>query len=143
MQNYTKIKEERDHTKKGQEDNEIRVTSDRFLRKYLNIAEEKLKDENIKELVIRGTGNAIVNAVGLAELLKRRNEGLHQISEIHSMEIIDRYEPKIEGLDIIEQKRRVTAVKITLSKNVLDTTNVGYQEPLTKEEQEELKEQPY
>ncbi len=77
MDNYRKIKEERDHTKEGKDDNEIRVTSDRFLRKYLNTAERILNDEEAKELIIKATGNAIVNAIGLAELLKRRNEGLH------------------------------------------------------------------
>ncbi len=50
------------------------------------------------------------------------------------MEIVDRYEPIMEGLDPIEQRRRVTAVNITLSKQSLDTTDIGYQQPLTKEE---------
>ena len=125
MNNYTKVKEPKEH-KEGKDDNEVRVTSDRFIRKYLNAAEKILNDEESKDLVIKATGNAIVNAVGLAELLKRRNEGLHQVNKIHSMEIIDKYVSDIKDLEPIEQRRRVTAVDITLSKKQLDTTDIGY-----------------
>jgi len=42
------------------------------------------------------------------------------------MELTDVFEPKLEGLDKIEQKRRVTAMDVTLSKEELDKNDVGY-----------------
>lgn len=47
--------------------------------------------------------------------------------------MVDTFEPEIEGLETIEQKRRVTAMKTILSKKPLDTENIGYQEPEEKE----------
>jgi len=85
-------------------------------------------------LTIRATGNAIVKAIILTELVKRRIGDLHQINKIHSLEIVDVYQPKVQGMDPIEQKRRVTAMDTILSKEPLDTEDVGYQQPEPKEE---------
>jgi len=38
----------------------------------------------------------------LIELVKRRVGDLHQVSKIYSMEIVDVFEPKLEGLEKIE-----------------------------------------
>jgi ribonuclease P/MRP protein subunit RPP25 len=74
--------------------------------------------------VIKATGNAIVKALILVELVKRRIGDLHQLNTIHSMEMVDVYVPKIEGLDNIEQKRRVTAMETILSKETFDEDGV-------------------
>ena len=50
---------------------------------------------------IRGTGNAIVKALILIELVKRRVGDLHQINNITSTEIVDEFEPVVEGLEKI------------------------------------------
>ena len=42
-----------------------------------------------RELTIRATGNAIVKALILIEIVKRRVGDLHQINEITSAEIVD------------------------------------------------------
>ena len=42
------------------------------------------------------------------------------------MEMVDVYVPKIEGLDNIEQKRRVTAMETTLSKEPFDENVLSY-----------------
>jgi hypothetical protein len=44
------------------------------------------------------------------------------------------FEPKIEGLEKIEQRRRVTCLECILSKDPLDSANIGYQPPVPKEE---------
>lgn len=62
MNNYQKIKR-KDHDNESKIENEVRVTSDRYLWKYVNIAERILEDDKYKELVIKGAGNAITNAV--------------------------------------------------------------------------------
>jgi DNA-binding protein len=55
-----------------------------------------------KSLIIRATGNAIVKALILIELVKRRVGNLHQLNKIYSMEIVDEFEPNVEGMDKIE-----------------------------------------
>jgi hypothetical protein len=50
------------------------------------------------------------------------------------MELIDELEPTVEGLEKIEQKRRVTCLDCILSKDPLDETHIGYQPPQPKEE---------
>ena len=48
--------------------------------------------------------------------------------------MVDYFEPMIEGLEEIEQKRRVTAMKTILSKVELEKENIGYQEPEPKDD---------
>lgn len=50
------------------------------------------------------------------------------------MVIVDRYEPKVEGLPVQETTRRVTAFDCVLSKEPLDETDPGYQPPKAPEE---------
>lgn len=44
-------------------------------------------------------GKAIHKTVSIAEIIKRRIPGLHQITEIGSAEIVETYEPKVTGLE--------------------------------------------
>lgn len=69
-----------------------------------------------------------------AEIIKRRLVGLHQITEISSTNIVDVWEPKEEGLDRLETTRRVSVITIVLSRDPLDTNNLGYQEPLPEDQ---------
>lgn len=49
--------------------------------------------------------------------------------------MVDVFEPMIDGLDKIEQKRRVTTLRTVLSKKEPETIKiVGYQKPEPKEE---------
>jgi len=93
-------------------------------------------------LTIRATGNAIVKALILIELVKRRVGDLHQKNRIYSLEIKSEEDSKIpEGMVQDKEKtiaiRRVTAMDTELSKIPLDTTDPGYQPPLPKEEKPE------
>ena len=118
--------------------NEIRVTSKGQIKKYLGYALRVLTKTELKDLRIRATGNAIVKALILIEIVKRRVGDLHQINEITSTEIIDELEPQVEGLEKIEQKRRVTCLDCHLSKDPLDTQHVGYQPPQPKDKDSEV-----
>lgn len=127
MQGFKKVEKEKQKT----EENEIRVTSRGLIKSYLGYAFRVLEEDklNKNELVIKATGNAIVKALILIELIKRRIGNLHQINEISSMEITDEFEPTIEGLEKIEQKRRVTAMTTRLLKhldNEEDKQHIGY-----------------
>ena len=68
----------------------------------------------------------MANALILIEHVKRRFGDLHQINSIYYTEIIDELEPLVEGLEKIEDKRRVTYLDCHLSKVPLDTHNIGY-----------------
>ena len=73
MQNYEKIPKPKDPT----DENEIRVTSKGEIKKYLGYAFRILEKTDFKQLKIKATGQAIVKAVILIELVKRRVGGLH------------------------------------------------------------------
>jgi hypothetical protein len=79
-------------------------------------------------------GRAISKTVTVAEIIKRRVPGLHQITELSSVEIVDVYRPLEEGLDVVHNARSVSCIKITLSKEPLDTRHPGYQAPLPEDE---------
>lgn len=84
--------------------------------------------------------NAVETAVKLAELIKHRIKGLHQINKINHITIVDEYEPLEEGLDHLKFTRIVTMLEIMLSKNELDTSDVGYQAPIDESEVQEYSE---
>ena len=50
-----------------------------------------------------------------AEIVKRRILGLHQDTEIGSVDITDTWEPLEEGLNRLETTRHVSVITITLS----------------------------
>ena len=135
MEGFKKIVKDKIKT----EENEIRVTSKGQIKKYLGYALRVFEKTEMKTLLIRATGNAIVKALILIEIVKRRVCDLHQINEITSTEIVDEFEridPVHEGgeeLNKVEQRRRVTCLDCTLSKDLLDEKHIGYQPPQPKE----------
>jgi ribonucleases P/MRP protein subunit RPP25 len=133
MEAYHKVQKKKEETA----ENEIRVAVAGQVSSYLGYAFRILNKSEHKSLTIRATGNAIVKALILIELVKRRIGDLHQLNKIHSMVIVDVYKPKVEGLEPIEQNRRVTALDCILSKEPLEN-QVGYQEPEPKEERVQM-----
>ena len=107
-------------------ENEIRVAAKGAIKNYLGYAFRILNKTDHRSLTIRATGNAIVKALILIELVKRRVGELHQLNKIYSMEIVSHEDSKIEGMEKIETRRRVTAMDTTLSKDPLDDQDPGY-----------------
>jgi len=69
------------------------------IKNYLGYAFRILNKTHHKSLTIRATGNAIVKALILIELVKRRVGDLHQKNRIYSLEIKSEEESKIpEGM---------------------------------------------
>jgi DNA-binding protein len=132
MQGYRKINKDKVKT----EENEIRITSKGSVTKYCGYARRVLERTDLKSIEIRATGNAIVKALILIEMVKRQVGNLHQLNRITSIEIVDEFEPLVEGLEKMEQRRRVTCFDCTLSKEPLDTEHYGYQVPEPKQERE-------
>lgn len=122
--------------------NELRITQQGKPRNYIshamNLLTAKKTDGDGSEpatdtIVLKAMGRAVNKSVTIAEILKRKIP-LHQITDLSTCEIIDVYEPLEEGLDVVEAKRFISCMMITLSLNPLDTTNIGYQPPLPSEE---------
>ena len=130
--------------------NEIRVKRGVGIGRYLKRAHElltgaastpgqvtKTPDDHI---IIKGVSNAVESAVKLAELIKHRIKGLHQLNKISHITIVDEYEPLEEGLDHLKFTRIVTMLEITLSKEARDINDIGYQPPIDESEVQEYSE---
>ena len=85
-------------------------------------------------VTIRASNQAISKAMQIVELIKRKIGNLHQINRIQTIQIVDRYESTVEGLEPQEITRNVTAYDCILSKKPLDTSDIGYQAPKAPEE---------
>jgi len=123
------------------QDNEIRVTNTGGIGRFINYGIKLIQGEK-QTLVIKAMGQTIKIGIVVAEILKRRVAGLHQITEFSSVEVVDVYEPIEEGLDRVQISRLIPSVVITLSLLPLDTTNAGYQEPIPPEIFASLSERP-
>lgn len=114
MENYKKVVKNQEENKA--EDNEIRLRAKGDIRSYLGYAHYIFDEKKLDSVVIKASGDAIVKAVILTELIKRSVGNLHQINKIFSTDIVDEFEPKVEGLDIIKQSRKLTSWETILTK---------------------------
>ncbi|XP_010533944.1 PREDICTED: keratin, type II cytoskeletal 1 isoform X2 [Tarenaya hassleriana] len=112
------------------DENEIRITSQGRARNYITYAMTLLQEKGSNEVVFKAMGRAINKTVTIVELIKRRIPGLHQNTSIGSTDITDTWEPLEEGLLPLETTRHVSMITITLSKEELNTSSVGYQQPI-------------
>merc|ERR1712217_115391 len=112
----------------GEED-EIRVTGVGSVSAYVSRAATVYNELKKPKVVIKASGNALTKAVTAAEVIKRRFKGLHQITALATVEIVDEYEPLEEGLDKVTDTRNVPSVEIKLSKEPLDESMVTEVDP--------------
>mgnify|MGYP000079233370 CR=1 FL=1 len=78
-------------------------------------------------------GEATYKIITIAEIVKFRIKGLHQINDIFCREFKDEYLPREEGLDKLVFTRKVACFQITLVKEqgldeFQDKNFYGYQE---------------
>lgn len=111
-------------------DDEIRITAQGKVPAYVDDAARVLTTMGKTQVVINASGTALAKAVSLAETIKRRFKGLHQVTSLKNAEIVEEYEPLEEGLDRVTVRRLVPCMVITLSKVLLDTSDRGYQAPV-------------
>ncbi|GMP44618.1 hypothetical protein CsSME_00013476 [Camellia sinensis var. sinensis] len=128
MDRYQRVEKPRAET--PIDENEIRITSQGRMRSYISYAMSLLQEKGSTEVVFKAMGRAINKTVTIVELIKRRIVGLHQITSIGSTDITDTWEPLEEGLLPLETTRHVSMITISLSKEELNTSSVGYQSPL-------------
>lgn len=96
----------------------------------------------METITLKALGQAINKTVAVAEIVKRRVAGLHQDTNISSVEIVDTWEPIEEGLNTIETPRQVSQLTITLSKQLLDTSSPGYQPPVSQDQVKDFQPPP-
>jgi len=103
------------------------VSGSTKIRTSLGPATKQLKEEG--SLVLAGSGNSTPKVVSIAEIIKRRNKGVHQITKIGIQKVEEHWEPKTEDLDPIVVTRQIPTIYILLSKTELDSSQLGYQGP--------------
>ncbi|CAL1166652.1 unnamed protein product [Cladocopium goreaui] len=128
MDKYRKVMKPKEDIQKS--DEEIRVTAAGSVSAYVSRAATVFNELKKPYVIVQATGNALTKAVTAAEVIKRRFKGLHQITELKTVEIVDEYEPLEEGLDKVTDVRNVSVVEIKLSKEPLDSSDKGYQPPI-------------
>jgi hypothetical protein len=71
-------------------------------------------------------------ALWVAEVLRRKVEGLHQIVHVSERKIVDVWEPREEGLVTVHEERFLTILEVTLTKNPTpdQLKHPGYHPPL-------------
>ena len=116
MDKYRRIEKVKETVVK--DDDEIRVTAVGSVAAYVTRAATVYNELNKEQVVIKASGNALTRAVTLAEVVKRRFKGLHQITSVGITEIVDEYEPLEEGLDKVTDTRSVSIIEIKLSKHL-------------------------
>jgi len=114
-------------------DNEIRVTTQGKMRRSISYAITLFQEKKVEEITIKAMGKAISKTVNIAEIIKRRFPGLHQITEIDSTKIFEVFHPKETGLDKVETTRHVSSILIRLTTKQPENheTLLGYQPPIS------------
>ena len=129
MNKYHKVNKPKEaQEEKGEE--EIRLTATGSISSYVARAVKVYNELDKPKVVLTATGNTVAKAVQTAEVIKRRFKGIQQITSMSSQEIVDTYEPVEEGLEMVVDTRTLPCIRITLSKEALDTADKGYQPPI-------------
>ena len=71
-------------------------------------------------------------ALWVAEVVRRKVEGLHMVINVTEKKIVDVWEPREEGLLTVKQERFLTVIEVTLTKSPTadEKKNPGYHVPL-------------
>jgi ribonuclease P/MRP protein subunit RPP25 len=86
------------------------------LGKYVSRALTLFFGEGKNFVTIKAAERLMDRALWVAEVLRRKVEGLHQIVHVTEKKIVDTYEPKEEGLLTVREERYLTILEVTLTK---------------------------
>lgn len=141
MEKYRRVMKKSERKEDSKED-EIRITAKGRPGLYVAYAAKLFQEKELPGFTLKATGQALGTAVVVAEVIKRRFKGLHQITTLGSTVVEDEWEPLEEGLDAVTSKRNVSFIEIELSTKSLDAENKGYQEPIDESLVTEYKDNP-
>ncbi|KAL6255900.1 hypothetical protein P5V15_013141 [Pogonomyrmex californicus] len=92
--------------------------------KIRNVLGYALKEfPNYNSIVWTGIEHSIAKTISCAEIFKRKHKGLHQITKLRNVR------SEKSGKDTTAEIHRVPEIHILLSKDIKDTTELGYQAP--------------
>ncbi|XP_028395383.1 ribonuclease P protein subunit p25-like protein [Dendronephthya gigantea] len=91
----------------------------------------KILNENGEKVVLIGFGPTLNKAITCVEIIKRKEQDLHQNNKLFYKKMEDTWEPNQEGLDRLTVSRNVPAIKIVLSRIPLNVNEPGYQAPVS------------
>lgn len=135
---YTRVKQE--DKKEDKPDTDILMRFCPSYGRYVTRALTLFFGEGKSAVTIKAADRLMDKALWVAEIVRRRVAGLHQIIEIKEREIVDVYEPKEEGLIRVEQKRFLTIIEVVLTKEPTAEQKKapGYQVPYEGKQEEYL-----
>lgn len=101
--------------------------------KYVSRALTLFFGEGKSYVTIKAAERLMDKALWVAEVLRRKVEGLHQIVHITERKIVDVWEPREEGLLTVREERFLTILEVTLTRNPTNEQlkHPGYHAPLT------------
>eukprot|EP00041_Stephanoeca_diplocostata_P007085 m.97683 g.97683 ORF g.97683 m.97683 type:complete len:168 (+) comp16724_c0_seq2:273-776(+) len=120
--------------------NTIRITLNGKLHSYVAVGRKLLEaSPETGQLTVKGEGRAVTKAISVAEILKHRVHGLHQVTTIGMATTREYWDPKPVSpdgtsstamLDSVQVSRKIPTVEILLSLAPVDPATLGYQPPL-------------
>ena len=83
-------------------------------------------------MTVKAAEKLMDKGLWVAEVVRRKVEGLHMIINVAEKKIVDVWEPKEEGLVTVHQERVLTILEVTLTKTPTaeEKKHVGYHAPL-------------
>ena len=115
MDKYRRVRKEKEEREDDDsKKDEIRISSKGRTSNYISYAGKLFTEDDVSKFTLKATGQALSTAVTVAEIIKRRFKGIHQITKIGSIEVQDEYEPKDKDDDLenIKQTRNVSVVVV-------------------------------
>lgn len=114
----------------------MRVKGGSKIRSLLQFAVARMQGEvrnpngmSLRQVVFTGSGRGVTKTITCVEILKRKVEGLHQVSKLYYNTVKEVWKSPQPGAPGITMERRVPAICIYLSKDPLDPQEPGYQPP--------------
>ncbi len=78
MEKYEKVKKSQDRP----QDNEVRIGNNSRIGAQVKYIISQFNDKGAQEVVLRTVGGAITKIITIAEVVKHRVKGIHQLNEI-------------------------------------------------------------
>eukprot|EP01084_Bolivina_argentea_P071699 130280_1 len=128
MEGYRQV---RKAPEKGDNPNEVRVTSGSGRGRFIGQIMKLLEDDATRRITVRSLGGAIQDAVSVVETVRRRVEGLAFVLRLEQVVLVDQYEPLTEGNQpkTVERKAPAMIIELTTMPTDADKASVGYRDP--------------
>ncbi|XP_077555537.1 ribonuclease P protein subunit Rpp25 [Haemaphysalis longicornis] len=107
----------------------MKVQPNSKLRNLLEYANKAFQNDSKRQMVFTGSGHALAKTITCVEILKRKHRDVHQVNKILYKKVEDCWEPKSPELDRLKIVREIPTIHILLSRDPVDTTQLGYQAP--------------